>query len=101
MKGKNRVSMEDLHQPQQQLFVKFLAGMNLIFLVFLVFHFVDLDSNRQISLYMFILFPITHFFFLLSRLFFNLIVVLINHYLMLFGLFLLSLIYSFIPLYID
>ena len=48
MKGKNRVSMEDLHQPQQQLFVKFLAGMNLVFLVFLVFHFVDLDSNRQI-----------------------------------------------------
>ena len=94
MKGKNRVSMENLHQPQQQLFVKFLAGMNLIFLVFLVLHFVDLDSNKQIRLYMFILF-------LLSRFFFNLIVVLINHCLMLFGLFLLSLIYSFFPLYID
>ena len=42
--------MENLHQPQQQLFVMFLVGMNLIFLVFLVLHFVDLGNKKQLCL---------------------------------------------------
>ena len=45
MKSKHRIGMKNFHKPQQQFFVLFLVGMQLIFLVFLVFHFVDLEKK--------------------------------------------------------